>query len=453
MNSAWVLIRIMTLGALLTGCASTSVFNPYPGQAAEYKTAITSNTIDEVTADLESKTKSEDRLLYLSERGRLYQINGQYEASKKDFEQVIAAYDEIEASAAITASGAAAGASSMLTNDNAIPYAGFGYERIFAHQFQAFNYLSLSDIEGANVEIRRAALEQRTLELAHEKEIAEAESEASAEGLNLGDWQNTPELTGMNALAGNVKSSFQNGYTFYTSAVLWEAQGDFNSALVDYKKALEINPGNQQIQQDVLRASAGSRIAADQGALVVLFEDGFVPERQSFNLSIPYFTSDSVTYLSLAFPYYSADRWVTSNALTLYDNNQKLGQTEEIAHVGAMAVKALKEKIPTMIVRQVLRARTKYETHKAATEQGGLVGSLLSTVYNLVSEQADLRSWLTLPNNAQIFRSHLAVGEHAIELNVGGVSQRVNVTLRGGKMTLLRVINVNNRLVIQTFNL
>jgi uncharacterized protein len=453
MNSALALIRFFALSALMAGCASTSVFNPYPGQAAEYKAAINNNTIQQVAADLGSKTESADRILYLSERGRLYQLNGDYEASKKDFAEVIAAYDAIEAKAAITASGAAAGTSSLLSNDNAIPYAGFGYERIFAHQFQAFNYLSLGDLEGANVEIRRAALEQRIMELAHEKDIAEAESAASAEGLDVGDWQNTPELSGMDSLAGNIKSSFQNAYTFYTSAVLWEAQGDFNSAVVDYKKALEINPQNQQIQQDVLRASAGTKLAADQSALVVLFEDGFVPDRQSFNLSIPYFTSGSVTYLSMAFPYYSADRWMPSNTLAVYGNQQKLGETEQVAHVGAMAVKALKEKVPGMIVRQVLRARTKYETHKAATEQGGLVGSLLSTVYNLVSEQADLRSWLTLPNNAQILRSELAAGEHAIELNAGGLSQTVNLTLRGGKITVLRVINVNNRLVIQTFNL
>lgn len=458
MDSTLALIRLFIMGTLLpacllAGCASTSVFNPYPGQAAEYKAAIANSTIDAVTAGLESKTGSEDGILYLSERGRLFQINQQYEASKKDFEQVIAAYNRLEARAAITASDTAAGASSLLTNDNAIPYTGFGYERIFAHQFQAFNYLSLGDIEGANVEIRRAALEQRTLELAHEKEIAAAENEAGIESISLGEWQNTPELTGMDRLAGNVKSSFQNAYTFYTSAVLWEAQGDFNSAVVDYKKALEINPDNRQIRQDIERAGNGTKIPANEGALVVLFEDGFVPERQGFNLSVPYFTSGSVTYLTLAFPYYSADRWVTANTLMLYDDNRQLGQTEQIAHVGAMAVKALKEKIPGMIVRQVLRARTKYEAHKAATEQGGLVGSLLSTVYNLVSEQADLRSWLTLPNNAQIFRGQLAAGEHAIELNVGGVSQKVNVTLHGGKITLLRVINVNNRLVIQAFNL
>lgn len=453
MDSVLSLIRLLILSAVLCGCASTSVFNPYPQQAAEFRSAISSNTIEAVAADLESKADSKDGLLYLSERGRLYQLNRQYEASKRDFEQVIAAYDKIEANAAISAGNIAAGASSMLTNDNAIPYAGFGYERIFVHQFQAFNYLALGDIEGANVEVRRAALEQRILERAHEQEIADAESEASAHDMDLSGWQNTPELNGMNALAGNLKSSFQNAYMFYTSAVLWEAQGELDSAMVDYKKALEINPSSQQILQDVERVNAGKKIPANEGDLVILYEDGFVPGRESFNLSIPYAGSQSLTYLSIAFPYYSADRWPASSPLTLFSDNRKLGQTEEIADVGAMAVKALKEKVPGMIVRQVLRARAKYETNKMATEQAGLVGSLLSTVYNLVSEQADLRSWLTLPNNAQIFRTRLAAGNHAIELDVAGISQTVDIGLQGGKTTVLRVININNRLRIETFKL
>lgn len=446
-------VSIIVSGTLLSGCASTSVFNPYPNQAANYKTAIRENTIEKVTLDLAKKSKNEDALLYFSERGRLNQLNKNYAESKTDFEKVIAAYDALDEKAKISASSIAANASTMLTNDNAIPYTGFGYERILAHQFQAFNYLALGNLEGANVEIRRAALEQRILELAHEKEIANAENEAGGNDVNLADFQNTPELAGMNKLVGSVKNSFQNAYTFYTSAVLWEAQGDFNNATVDYKKALEINPNNEQIKADVLRVSAGKILPANQGALVVLFEDGFVPERQGFNLSIPYFGSSGVTYISAAFPYYSADRWYAGNTLTLYNNNSTLGQTQEVANFGAMAVKALKEKVPAMIVRQVIRARAKYESNKVASEQGGIIGSILSTVYNIVSEQADLRSWLTLPNNAQVLRTQLPTGEQAIELNVAGVSQNLNLTIHSGRITVLRVINIHNRFITETFYL
>jgi hypothetical protein len=355
--------------------------------------------------------------------------------------------------ATVSASSLAANASTMLTNDNAIPYEGFGYERIFAHQFQAFNYLALRDIEGANVELRRAAEEQRRLELLHDKEITEAEQASSENRLNPADWENTPELAGMNVLAGNVKSSFQNAYTFYTSAVLWEAQGDFNNALVDYKKALEINPDNVQIQQDVVRATQGKKLAANEASLVVLFEDGWVPARQSFNLSIPYFTRNDFSYLSIAFPYYTSSNWPSANTLTIYHNHQNLGQPQQVANVGAMAVKALKEKVPGMVVRQVLRAKAKYETNQAAARNAGLIGSLVATIYNVVSEQADLRSWLTLPNNAQVLRTPLTPGEQNIELSVNGMSQTVSVNMRGGKTTILRIIQVNNRLYYETFNL
>lgn len=444
---------IICSAGLLTACASSSVFNPYPGQANKYREAVANNTITETSEKLSSKSKDADALLYLSERGRLNQLNKDYKSSKTDFEKVIGIYDDLEARANISASSIAANASTMLTNDNAIPYEGFGYERIFAHQFQAFNYMALGDLEGANVELRRASEEQRTLEVAHEKEINQAETDASSNKIESKDWEGSPELSGMNKLTAGVKNSFQNAYTFYMSAVLWEAQGDYNNALIDYKKALEINPNNHQITEDISRVDKGQHISPNESSLVVLFEDGWVPAKQSFNLSIPYFSATDVTYLSLAFPYYSSHQWPTAHTLTLYNNHHSLGETQMIANVGAMAVKALKEKVPAMVVRQILRARTKYETNKLASKNAGLVGSLISTIYNIVSEQADLRSWLTLPNDAQILRATLASGMQDIELNVNGISQTIQVEMRPGRTTLLRVINVDNRFFIETYKL
>ena len=444
---------IIMLFLATSGCASTSVFNPYTEQAANYRQAIANDNLSPAIQALNKKTTSADALLYLCEQGRLNQLAGNYAASKTDFEKAIARYQALDDRAKISVSQLGANASTLLTNDNAIPYEGYGYERIFVHHFQALNYLALGDMEGASVEIRRADLEQRILELAHEKEIIQAEHEASRKGVDLSTWQSSPELAGMDTLAGFVKNSFQNAYTFYTSAVLWEAQGNFNDALVDYKKALEINPDNQQILQDVKRTNLGQTLKSTEGAIVVLYEEGFVPKRQAFNLPIPYAFQDNVTYLTIAFPYYSAYQWPTAHPLTLYHDNHTLGQTQVIANVGAMAVKALKEKIPQMLVRQVLRAAAKHETNKVASDKGGIVGSLISTIYNVVSEQADLRSWLTLPANAQVLRVTLPAGDQDIELGMGGTSQTVTVPVHGGRITLLRIINADNQVYTETFPL
>lgn len=444
----------LCLSLALSGCAVTSVFSPYPEQAADYRAAITNGTIDEITPKLASKIKGSDGLLYAQESGRLHQLNQQFEASKSDFEYVYRRYEEIDAKAKMTASGAAAGSASLLTNDNALPYSGYGFERIMALHFQALNYLAMGNIEGASVEIRRAALEQRTLEIAHEREIANAEESARQERVNTSFLRNSPELAGMDLYAGEVKSSFQNAYTFYTSAVIWEAMGDRNAALVDYKKAFEINRNSSQIAADIQRVDGNGPLAAPgKGALVIFYEEGFVPARQSFSLTIPYYTNGNVTYGTVAFPYYPVNRARPSPPLSVHFQNQTLGNTETVARIGAMAVKSLKEEIPAMVIRMIIRARLKHELHQQAAKEGGLAGSLVATIYNVASEQADLRNWLTLPESAQVLRTELPAGKQTIELVIAGTSRSKEVEIAEGRITILRVVNANNRLIIQPYRL
>jgi len=50
-----------------------------------------------------------------------------------------------------------------MPNENAIPYRGDTYERIFVHSFQALNFLGERNPEAAGVEVRRANLAQRLL--------------------------------------------------------------------------------------------------------------------------------------------------------------------------------------------------------------------------------------------------------------------------------------------------
>lgn len=449
----WPLYRLIMplLLLLMQGCATTSVFNPYPNQAADYRAAITNGTIDDVTPGLISKQKGKDGLLYAQESGRLHQLNNQFEASKTDFDEVYRRYQAQDEAARFSAGEAASGAASLLSNDNAIPYQGYGFERILALHFQALNYLALGDTEAAGVELRRAASEQRTLELVHDKAINNAEQKANSDNIDTDAWKNAPELTGMSRIAGQVKSSFQNAYTFYTSALIWEAMGDVNAALVDYKKALEINPDNAVILQDVQRLDAGRKLAADTGHLVVLFEDGFVVERSSFDLALPYFANNYATYFTVSVPYYPAAR--TPQPLQVFHGHRTLGRSQMIANIDAMAAKSLIEQLPLMIVRMVLRARAKYELHKQSAEQGGILGSLAATIYNVVSEQADRRNWLTLPANVQLLRAPLPQGEQQLELNLAGVSRSITVTSRPGRVTLLRVVNANNRLITQQFQL
>ncbi|MEI8618891.1 hypothetical protein P4S63_22420 [Pseudoalteromonas sp. B193] len=47
----------------------------------------------------------------------------------------------------------------------------------------------------------------------------------------------------------SIKNGFQNAYTFYLSALLYQSAKQYDDAYIDYKKALAIQPNNIYLQQ------------------------------------------------------------------------------------------------------------------------------------------------------------------------------------------------------------
>ena len=459
--------RLAILGtavSILGGCAMSSMFTPYPDQAESFKQAIYKGEVgvvvdkNAILLELEEERESADHMLYMMERGRINQIDDAFDVSKTDFEQVIAAFEEQDLAATVQMGETAAQGASLLTNDNAIPYKGSGYERVFVHHHQAFNYLGERNLDGASVEFRKVALEQRVLLEQHEKEVSEAYEEAEENSIDVDTLSD--EFAGLDTIAGKVKSSFQNAYTFYASAAFWEATGDNNAALVDYKKAFEINPDNAYIQKDIARVSKklGDRINADtneakpgQGSVVVFFEDGFVPAKSEIKIPVPTFDGG---FISLAFPYYETDMWPVAQTLRVMGEDfNEYGFTSEIVDVSALAVKDLKEQIPQLLVRQALRGFAKYQLQKQSGDHLGLAGQLVASIYNVVSESADRRSWLTLPHSAQIMRFNLDSGEQVLNLATNTTQAKVSVTVPENRTVFVRVVGANNQLIPQVFSL
>lgn len=479
----------MATMALLSGCASQSLFVSYPSQAAKWKAELAKapaqpdapvTDVDEIPAPsgedqpetgesasgqsagtmasaslapetavspviskLESATGGADGVLYLQELGRVSQLQGRREASRNAFASAVAAYDAEDASARIQVSSLAATGTAMLTNDNARAYIAPDYERIFTRAYQALNYWAANDVTGTAVELRAAALEQQVAANKREKEIAKAEEDAEENNVDVSQFDGYFE--GLNAVAGDVKSSFQNAWTFYLSALFWEAHGEYNDALVDYKKALEIHPESTQLKEDVQRVSAAMNGKKPDGGMVaIIYEQGYVQPRAEFSLPIPTIHG----YFSVAFPTYSLEDKPQPASLRVLDTSmQPLGETEVLADVGGLAAKDLKERMPGMLVRQTLRATAKYNLQKEANDNYGVLGALTTQIYNLVSEQADRRSWLTLPAYAQATRFSLPQGEHTLLLSTpqGDATLTVPVVNRG--LTVIHAVAVPGRLI------
>lgn len=470
-------LRLAATAALLclAGCAATTIFVPYPDKINPLIGNIQEKKgIDPLT--LASECLSRDRVIYSLERGRLRQILGQTDPSMDDFLAALTSMREDEQRATVSLSGIGAQAAGLAVNDNALPYAGEGYERVMLHHFQALNHLARGDLEAAGVEIRRANAEQEEALRRHEREIARAGE--AAETHQLAAWDPNQVLTeyaGLDEIAGQVKNSFQNAYTFYLSGLVYEQLGQPNDAYIDYKKALEIYPGNIYLQRDVLRLAETLQMDQDlesfrrrfppgafppatgrkagEGELVILFEDGFVPQKEQVKIPLPVIDSEGVTgWTGVAFPIYRPQQSGPSS-LTVLSDSRELGKTEPIADFRTLAVKALREKLPSMVIRQMIRTTIKAATAKMAKEKFGSLGEFGSSLYNLGSENADLRSWVTLPAQAQILRASLPAGSRRLSLaGTGESATEVEVEIREQATTVLYLVRAGQQLYSSKFS-
>lgn len=451
---------------IVTGCAASSTFSAYPKQIQPLITSLSNRTLIDVSQCLQSECKSSDLILYNMERGRLAQITGNSDVSMADFRASIDKIRENDEKALIRASAIGAATAATLVNDNAIPYEGEGYERVLLHHYQAINYLQKKDLEGAGVEIRRANAEQNESLKRFEKEVDRAREEAEEKNIGSSTSRIDTQYAQMDEVAGKVKNSFQNAYTFYLSGFMYELLRQPNDAYIDYKKALEIYPENRFVQKDVLRLAAkldmreeleelkqrfpiGSQRYIEEGGvgsgeLLVLFEDGFVPQKQEVKIPIPVSRSGLIT---IAFPIYHA-KWSTQIPLQVLNDTEFIGSTETICDIRALAVKALQEKVPVIATRQIVRAVAKGVTASAAQKNLGDLGQFAAIIWNIISENADLRSWLTLPASAQILRTRLAAGSYrlALEHPMAGATTYADVEINAGGKTVLQVVRAGRQI-------
>ena len=90
-----------------------------------------------------------------------------------------------------------------------IPYKGDDFEKVMINAMLAINFLSLGDMEGALVETRR--LNEK---LEHYR-------------------------------IDGKKPYKQSELALYLSAMIWEADGKWDDAYIDFVKAYKVNPGSR----------------------------------------------------------------------------------------------------------------------------------------------------------------------------------------------------------------
>ncbi|MEK7273004.1 MAG: hypothetical protein AAB047_04155, partial [Nitrospirota bacterium] len=130
--------------------------------------------------------------------------------------------------------------------------------------------------------------------------------------------------------------------------------------------------------------------------------------------------------------------------------SSELGQS-----ISALADKSLSDRLPGITVKALARAAVKFAMAEGATRGAqqaagkdaapwvGLVVSLLTKGLAVASEEADKRSWQTLPDEIHIARAWVDPGQYAASVQLVGrgngptTESRHTLTLAPGQTTVM----------------
>ena len=425
---------------------------------------------------------SRSEALYLMDKGMIQHVAGQYQESIQSLSKAEDLTEELYTRRISSEIGA------FMTSDNALPYEGEEFEKVLLNVLMAVNYAQLGMWDDALVEARKVDHKLTVLGDRNQSRMTYS-TDALARYLSGMLYEATGDLSNAFVsyrLAYDAFEQYRKAYGMTMPDVL-------RRDLLRVSEAL----GLTQEYEEYKQAFAGitwQPEAASQGSgeIVFITYAGHTPFKRDQFVDLPlsvdalnlvlatrrydrsesrdHRTAESILYglngrvVSLALP-----RFVRRPSVVAYTEAVIVGQSVRYASrsammedVTAIAVKDLEERLVRVMVKAVARAAWKYalaESVRAGVrgavgeKDGGVfagaVAGALARMVAIASEEADKRSWATLPDRIHVGRLMVPPGTYDVELRhvgIGGgvverhVIQGVIVPERGKRFVSTRVL-------------
>jgi hypothetical protein len=414
---------IISFTLVMTGCASLKT------STAQYKGTrelMEKRDIPAVIRKLETRKsklyKNKDRVLEYLDLGMLYHYQGDYVKSNQLLEQAEQAMEELYTKSVSKA------ALSLLLNDNALDYFGEDYEDIYTNVFKALNYQHLNQFDDAFVEIRRINLKLAGLEDKYGR---------MADSLNTSRDSKAEITAGTNKFTSSALGS-------YLSMMLYEQEGLYDDAGIDYQKIREAFASQPDIYNFPLPALADSLRKTEETSLHVVALVGTSPYKVSRELHIatgqdllaiasvdeevafaPIFWSgiESGYYFKFALPYIVNDTTIVGQVIVRI--NDRTYELQKLEDIGNVAVQTFKVREPIIYLKSITRAVLKgvaaeYAKQEMKKKNPGLAGDLMALAADVAlyaSENADLRTSRFFPNAVLVSDISLPPGQYNVSID------------------------------------
>ncbi|MBF0440873.1 MAG: hypothetical protein HQK54_03115 [Oligoflexales bacterium] len=327
-------------------------------------------------------------------------------------------------------------AASFVYNDSASTYEGEDYEKVSIHTMMAISFLDDNQYDEARVE---------------------------AKAINT-------RLHEINSFYKENKNRYaEDAFARYLSGIIYESQGDYDDAIIDYSAALDIYKKSYvknfdtAVPDDLLISlyrllkqeertskldvlikeypSLPAKLKKDdkkKGDLVVIHELDTITVKTTQEFIIPWDGKP----LRMSFPV------IRKRYRSLYSKTGVQVEKGEfcsgdlVQNMDAIASATLEDKRVRITAKMLGRLVLKDQISQQAEKNFGIVGKLGASIYGAVTETADTRSWTLLPAAIYVTRVRLDPGSYNVTLFTNGkVGHIKTVSIEKGKIKFLRDVH------------
>lgn len=458
------------VGWLGAGCASYNKQTKNINQS--WESGNIQSAAAQVSAEAEKRKDTKDAVIWRLEQGTVLRAAGQLEESNHAFDMAEEMINRFEEKAKVKVSHETL---ASVTNLTTLPYEGFAYDKIMMNTYKALNYLELGDYEKARVEFNRAYERQDEAVQVNAARIEKAQEEGKRKNLHvdLEDVHNDERFG--NQFENNYASleqfkayaDYVNPLAVYLDALFFMTQAagfsDLERSRKSFERVLGMVSENKFIHQDfeiLEQVIEGHPIPA---TTYVFFETGLAPEREQIRIDLPLFiVTPQVPYVGAAFPKL---KYRNSYLSDLHVSSEEMAEsTLLLSNMDAVVTHEFKNVLPLIITKTLiasaLKAGATYGAYAGMTNGGrnnpeaGLAVLIAGAITQVVMNQADLRTWTTLPKEFQLCRFPTPANRE-IELTAPDCGQKVPVILDEGVVNVVWVksVNRNSPLLVKQFTL
>ena len=408
----------------------------YSSELDETVALARSGALKQAVAQIEKSNEGDDKdILYFFEKGELFSLGSNYTASRDAWLRSDEVVQSWENDFRTNPSKLFGDIGSYLISDKTRRYDGQDYEKVLLSTRLTLNHIMLGNFDDARIEMKKTYEREKLIEAFREREYDALQSEAQKQetgqitqldGYPI-DELDTPEVR-------ELKNGFQNAFAHYLAGYFFEVTDEPSLAEPGYRNALQLAPTNSIIQK-ALAGVGKDRPAPGEADVLFVIETGFAPIIESMNIPIPIPRKSGIVITSLSFPVIKSSSRVLVPPSLAVDGRQL--PVETLTNTDAMARRLLKDQMPGIILRSVIRAGFKSIVQDQANNAHWIAG-LIANVVAVTTEHADDRNWRTLPERISVARANLPQGKHVIEFqtNAGSYQMEVEVT---GRFTIVPI--------------